>query len=87
MSRRRSLEDILKSEYISIGELARITDLRYSTLKYYTEADLIPFEQLDENLTRRYPREAAVERVENIKSLKKSGLSIAEIRKKIAKQS
>ncbi|CAH0263781.1 MULTISPECIES: MerR family transcriptional regulator [Bacillaceae] len=87
MSRRRSLEDILKSEYISIGELARITDLRYSTLKYYTEANLIPFEQLDENLTRRYPREAAVERVETIKSLKKSGLSIAEIRDKIAKQS
>ncbi|MGE7186502.1 MerR family transcriptional regulator [Peribacillus sp. NPDC006672] len=87
MSRRRSLEDILKSEYISIGELARITDLRYSTLKYYTEANLIPFEQLDENLTRRYPRDAAVERVETIKSLKKSGLSIAEIRDKIAKQS
>ncbi|MED3787323.1 MerR family transcriptional regulator [Peribacillus frigoritolerans] len=87
MSRRRSLEDILKSEYISIGELARITDLRYSTLKYYTEADLIPFEQLDENLTRRYPREAAVERVETIKSLKKSGLTIAEIRDKIEKQS
>ncbi|MFS0605290.1 MerR family transcriptional regulator [Peribacillus frigoritolerans] len=85
MSRRRSLEDILKSEYISIGELARITDLRYSTLKYYTEADLIPFEQLDENLTRRYPREAAVERVETIKSLKKSGLTIAEIRDKIEK--
>ncbi|MFS0599499.1 MerR family transcriptional regulator [Peribacillus frigoritolerans] len=87
MSRRRSLEDILKSEYISIGELARITDLRYSTLKYYTEADLIPFEQLDENLTRRYPREVAVERVETIKSLKKSGLTIAEIRDKIEKQS
>ncbi|MFS0892117.1 MerR family transcriptional regulator [Peribacillus frigoritolerans] len=87
MSRRRSLEDILKSEYISIGELARITDLRYSTLKYYTEADLIPFEQLDENLTRRYPLEAAVERVETIKSLKKSGLTIAEIRDKIEKQS
>ena len=61
--------------------------MRYSTLKYYTEADLIPFEQLDENLTRRYPREAAVERVETIKSLKKSGLTIAEIRDKIEKQS
>ncbi|WP_353051657.1 MerR family transcriptional regulator [Peribacillus frigoritolerans] len=77
----------MKSEYISFGELARKTDLRYGTLKYYTESNLIPFEQLDENLTRLYPREAAVERVEIIKSLKKSGLSIAEIRKKIAKQS
>ncbi|PFB06970.1 MerR family DNA-binding transcriptional regulator [Priestia megaterium] len=79
MSRRRSLEDILQSEYVSIGELSRITDSRYSTLKYYTEAGLIPFEQSDENLTRRYPREASVQRIETIKRLKKSGLSISEI--------
>ncbi|MED3855567.1 MerR family transcriptional regulator [Priestia megaterium] len=79
MSRRRSLEDILQSEYVSIGELSRITDSRYSTLKYYTEAGLIQFEQSDENLTRRYPREASVQRIETIKRLKKSGLSISEI--------
>jgi DNA-binding transcriptional MerR regulator len=79
VSRRRSLEDILQSEYVSIGELSRLTDSRYSTLKYYTEAGLIPFEQSDENLTRRYPREASVQRIETIKQLKKSGLSIAEI--------
>lgn len=79
MSRRRSLEDILQSEYVSIGELSRLTDSRYSTLKYYTEAGLIPFEQSDENLTRRYPREASVQRIETIKRLKKSGLSISEI--------
>ncbi|ADE72422.1 MULTISPECIES: helix-turn-helix domain-containing protein [Priestia] len=79
MSRRRSLEDILQSEYVSIGELSRLTDSRYSTLKYYTEAGLIPFEQSDENLTRRYPREASVQRIETIKQLKKSGLSISEI--------
>lgn len=79
MSRRRSLDDILQSEYVSIGELSRITDSRYSTLKYYTEAGLILFEQRGENLTRRYPRETSVKRLETIKRLKKSGLSIAEI--------
>ncbi len=79
MSRRRSLDDILGSEYVSIGELARITDSRYSTLKYYTEAGLIPFEQPDENLTRRYPRVSSVERIETIKRLKKDGMSITEI--------
>ncbi|WHY74747.1 MerR family transcriptional regulator [Fictibacillus enclensis] len=79
MGRRRSLDDILQSEYVSIGELARITDSRYSTLKYYTEANLITFEQQDENLTRRYPREASVQRIETIKRLKKSGMSISEI--------
>ncbi|SFC52900.1 MerR HTH family regulatory protein [Bacillus sp. OV322] len=80
MSRRRSLDDILQSDYLSIGELARITDSRYSTLKHYTEAGLIPFEQKEENLTRRYPREASVKRIETINKLKKTGLSIKEIR-------
>ncbi len=79
MSRRRSLDDILQSEYVSIGELVRITDSRYSTLKYYTEAGLILFEQQDENLTRRYPREASVKRIETIKQLKKTGMTITEI--------
>ena len=53
MSRQRSLEKILASEYVSIGELARLTDCRYSTLKYYTEEGMLPFEQAEENLTRR----------------------------------
>ncbi len=79
MSRRRSLDDILQSEYVSIGELARITDSRYSTLKYYTESDLILFEQQDENLTRRYPREASVKRIETIKRFKKTRMTITEI--------
>ena len=71
MSRRRSLDDILQSEYVSIGELARITDSRYSTLKYYTESDLILFEQQDENLTRRYPREASLKELRQLNGLKK----------------
>ena len=34
MSRQRSMEKILASEYVSIGELVRITGCRYSTLKF-----------------------------------------------------
>ncbi len=79
MSRRRSLDDIQQSEYVSIGELARITDLRYSTLKYYTEAGLISFEQKEENLTRRYPRKLSVKRIKMINQLKESGMTIKEI--------
>ncbi|WP_366248870.1 helix-turn-helix domain-containing protein [Terribacillus aidingensis] len=79
MSRKRSLDDILQSNYISIGELARITDSRYSTLKHYTELGLIPFEQKEKNLTRRYPREASVKILETNNHFKKSGLSIKEI--------
>ena len=40
MSRQRSMEKILASEYVSIGELVRITGCRYSTLKFYTEEEI-----------------------------------------------
>lgn len=80
MSRQRSLEKILSSEYVSIGELVRLTGTRYSTLKYYTEDGLLPFEQSGENLTRRYSREESVERILRIKELRQKGKSIPEIR-------
>lgn len=57
MSRQRSMEVIENSEYVTIGELVRLTDVRYSTLKYYTQEGMLPFEQAEENLTRRYKRE------------------------------
>ncbi|WP_195264937.1 MULTISPECIES: helix-turn-helix domain-containing protein [unclassified Clostridium] len=85
MSRQRSMEKILESEYVSIGELVRITNSRYSTLKYYTEEGMIPFEQEEENLTRRFPRENAVKRIEEIKELKNKGYSIPEIKELLSK--
>lgn len=45
MSRQRSMEVIEKAEYVTIGELARLTDIRYSTLKFYTEEVILQFEQ------------------------------------------
>lgn len=42
MSRRRSMEVIEKAEYVTIGELVRLTDVRYSTLKFYTEEGILP---------------------------------------------
>ena len=81
MSRQRSMETILASEYVSIGELVRLTNCRYSTLKYYTEEGILPFEQAEENLTRRFHREKAIARIQVIQSLKKDGLSIDDIKK------
>ena len=72
MSRQRSMEKILESEYVSIGELVRLTNSRYSTLKFYTEEGMLPFNQEEENLTRRFPRERAMERIEEIKILKEA---------------
>ena len=81
MSRQRSMETILQSEYVTIGELVRLTDVRYSTLKYYTEEGLLPFEQAEENLTRRYRREPSLERISLLRRLRREGKSIPEIKK------
>ena len=86
MSRQRSIDKILESEYVTIGELVRITNSRYSTLKFYTEEGMLPFEQEDERLTRRYKREGAVNRIEEIKELKRLGYRIDEIKELLNKK-
>ena len=80
MSRQRTIEKISTSEYVSIGELARLTGCRYSTLKFYTEEGMLPFEQEEENLTRRYQREDTVRKIEFIRNLRQDGKSIPEIK-------
>lgn len=80
MSRQRSMEVISQSEYVTIGELVRLTDVRYSTLKFYTEQGLLPFEQAEQNLTRRYRREKSVERIELLRRLREKGKSVGEIK-------
>ena len=78
------MEVIAQAEYVSIGELARLTDVRYSTLKFYTEEGMLPFAQAGENLTRRYKREESVERVRQIKTLRQEGRAIPEIKALLA---
>lgn len=80
MSRQRSMEVISHSEYVTIGELVRLTDMRYSTLKFYTEEGLLPFEQSEEKLTRRYKREQSMVLIQKIKTLRLEGKSILEIK-------
>jgi len=81
LSRQRKLDVIQAAEYVTIGELVRLTGARYSTLKYYTEEGMLPFEQEEENLTRRYKRIKAIERIQWIKQMKDDGLSISQIKK------
>lgn len=83
MSRQRKLDVIQAAEYVTIGELVRLTGARYSTLKYYTEEGMLPFEQEEENLTRRYKRIKAIERIQWIKQMKDDGLSISQIKKSL----
>jgi DNA-binding transcriptional MerR regulator len=79
MSRRRSLETIMRAELVTVSELVQLSGMRYSTLKYYTEIGLLPFVQLDAGLVRRYPRVQALKRLEQIRSLKDEGLTIQQI--------
>ena len=84
MSRQRSMEVIRQAEQVTIGELVRLTDVRYSTLKFYTEEGLLPFVQAEENLTRRYDREESIRRIELLVSLRKEGKSIPQIKAQLA---
>ena len=76
------MEVIENAEYVTIGELVRLTGVRYSTLKFYTEEGMLNFEQEDENLTRRYKRVETLERILLIKKLKEDGLSIPRIKER-----
>lgn len=83
MSRQRTLEKILDSEYVSIGELVRLTGSRYSTLKYYTEEGMLPFEQDAINLKRRYQRIESIKRIEEILQMREEGMAISQIKEQL----
>ena len=86
MSRQRPMEVIQSAEFVTIGELVRLTGVRYSTLKYYTEEGMLPFDQAEENLTRRYRREESVRRILGIKELRRQGLSIPQVKTRLAEE-
>ena len=86
MSRQRKLEVIQQAEDVTIGELVRLTDVRYSTLKFYTEQGMLPFQQAEENLTRRYKREKSIRRIQWIKALRQEGKSIQQIKQMLHAQ-
>ena len=86
MSRHRKLEVIQQAEDVTIGELVRLTDVRYSTLKFYTEQGMLPFQQAEENLTRRYKREESIRRIQWIKALRQEGKSIQQIKQMLHAQ-
>jgi len=68
-----------KNNILTIGELAEVSGIRQTTLKYYTELRILPFSQDGKRLTRKYKKEEALERLEKIKELKEKRLTIKEI--------
>lgn len=72
-------KNIEKNNSLTIGELAKLSNTRYSTLKYYTELGILPYYQAEERLTRKYDKEKALNRLEEIKKLKEKRFTIKEI--------
>jgi DNA-binding transcriptional MerR regulator len=59
--------------------LAKVSGFSQSTLKYYTEIGILPFTQDGERLLRKYKKDEALKRLEEIKKLKDKRLTIKEI--------
>jgi len=68
-----------KNNVLTIGELAEVSGTRLTTLKYYTEIGILPFNQEGKRLTRKYKEKEALKRLEKIKELKEKRLTIKEI--------
>ena len=54
--------------------------------KFYTEQGMLPFQQAEENLTRRYKREESIRRIQWIKALRQEGKSIQQIKQMLHAQ-
>ena len=75
MNTKKSYDDII----LSIGELAKVSGVRQSTLKFYSEIGILPFAQDGERLIRKYKKDEALNRLEEIRKLKDNKMTIKEI--------
>ena len=77
--RKRTLEEINKREYLKMSELAELNNVRYSTIKYYSQLGLLPFKQQGKRLAKYYPIKEASQRLKEIFKLKKQDKTILDI--------
>jgi DNA-binding transcriptional MerR regulator len=64
--------------------IARLTGERGSTIKHHSEVGLLPFEQAERGLARRYDVEETTGRLKDIRTLQTAGLSIEEIKERLS---
>ena len=79
MPRKRTLEEIKKMDYLKMSELAELCGVRYSTIKYYGELGLLPYEQKGKRLAKYYPATEASQRVKAILKMRDEGKSVPEV--------
>ena len=75
-----------KDKPLSQAQIAEALGIRPSTIKYYTQLALLPYEQNGAGGHRRYELEPVKERLELIQSLKAKGLNMNAIIKQLAKE-
>ncbi len=79
MPRKRTIEELKEQDFLKMSELAEFNDVRYSTVKYYAELGILPFEQQGQRLARYYPRAEASKRLQEILKLRDKGRSVSDI--------
>jgi len=79
MPRKRTLEEIKQMDFLKMSELAELCGVRYSTIKYYGELGLLPYEQKGKRLAKYYPSQEASQRVKAILKLRGQGKSVPEV--------
>ena len=72
------------SDMVGRSELAKASGERSSTIKYYTEIGLMPFEQASDGMKRYYRLDQALSRLDEINKLKADGLTIEEIKNQLS---
>ena len=77
--RKRTIDEIKKREFLKMSELAELNRVRYSTIKYYSELGLLPFEQRGKRLAKYYPAKKASKRLKEILKLRAKGKTIPDI--------
>jgi len=79
MPRKRTLEEIKEMDFLKMSELAELCGVRYTTIKYYGERGLIPYEQKGKRLAKYYPSQEASQRVKAILKMREQGKSVPAI--------
>jgi hypothetical protein len=82
----KQLRVTMSDSKLSQTQVADKVGVRPSTIKYYTQLALLPYEQNGAGGHRRYDLQAVTERLELLHKLKAKGLTMNDIIKKLAKE-
>lgn len=82
-SARRTHAQSNSARRLNRTQLARQLGLRESTVKWYTELGLLPYQQADTKRRRYYDPEEVSARLQNIHNLRAEGLSLEQIRQRL----